>query len=805
MTEFRESRRDLLKAAGVLGVGGVLGGCSEGDAFSPNKPAVPGSENWMRGEERFIATSCGQCEAGCGIRVRVVEGRAVKVEGNSDCPINRGGIGPRGLAAPQVLYDPDRIQGPLLLTGPRGSGEWKSIAWEEAIELLGERLLQLREDARPEQLGILCGRERGMMRDFWERFATAYGTPNFFDGGRSDDGAEIRASLAMQGIGEVPARDWENAKVVLSLGSGVLDASCQTLHFARMRGRGNGGNGRTEIIHVGPSYSRTAMNADEWIEARAGTNAAFVLGVAHVLVRDELFDQRFVGEQCSGFESWKDDEGREHLGFRAVLDQFSPVEVAKICDVPIAVIEDVARSMSKNRPCFAISGADDLKASNGVHTAMAVHALNALLGAIDRPGGLLTQLKPPLAEWEEVELDEIAEAGLEREPLFDGDRAKARALGRSLDQLPNCLMAGDPYSLDTLLIDHSNPIYARADAGAWRSALQSIPFAVSFSPFMDETTAEFANLVLPDDSWLERWEDSCSAPNLGRAVFGLRQPVVERLYDTRATGDVLIDVAQAIGEGLDEAFAWKDFKSAFKDKIIGLHKSKSGSIAESKGSKFLKRLYAEGFWVGDDYVHEQWERVFQTESGRFEFFSTALWKELQERAELRGESIEETAMDLAGVGDPDLLCLPFYRELATVGETSRYPLSLQPYKPHTYARGSGANLPWLVELAPWRGRSTWGSEAELHPDTARVFGIRQSDRVVLESSEGSLELSAYLTRGVRRGDVRVALGAGHTAYGRFAEGIGANAMTLLSTDTLDPFGGSSVLQGTRVSIRRLQS
>jgi len=801
MHEEQTTRRDVLKAAGVLGLGASLAGCNGEDHYLPHKPAVPGSAGWLRGEERYVATACGQCEAGCGVLLRVVEGRAVKVEGNRDCPVNRGGVGPRGLSAPQVLYDPDRITGPMIAEGGRGSGKWKPISWEEALEMLATRLADLREGAGPERLGILSGRERGMVRDLWARFAESYGTPNLFDGGRTDDGAGIAALQAMQGIPEVPAYDWEHTRFVLSLGSGVLDASCQVLHFARIRGNERDSGGRTRIVHVGPALSRTAMNADEWISANPGTHAAFALGVAHVLVRDGLHDQAFVDEHTLGFEPWTDPAGGEHIGFRTVLEEYTPERVAEICGVPADKLETVAHKMAAERPCFALSGPDELKASNGVQTAMAVHALNALLGSIDRRGGVLVQENPPLADWKEFELDEVAEEGLSRAPLFGDEAGLPR---RSLDHLPAALARDPEQALDTLLIDHANPVYSRANPAEWRAALAAIPFTVSFSPFMDETTTECVDLVLPDDSWLERWGDSGAAPALGRSVFGLRQPVVERLHDTRSTADVLIDVAKAIGDGPADALSWKDFNAAFKKRVIGLYKAKSGSIVEAKGSTFLKRLYAEGFWAGDEYVHEQWERVLRTESGRFEFFSNSLRKQFEQEATNRGVTLAELSRSLIGVDEPDRLCLPDHRD-AIHGDPAAFPLILVPYKPHTYARGSGANLPWLAELAPWRGRSSWITEAELHPDTADEFGIRQGDSVTLESSAGSAVMRAYVNSGVRPGCVRAALGAGHTAFGRFAKGWGANAMHLVSTEVLDPHGGSASLQGTRVAIRRNES
>jgi anaerobic selenocysteine-containing dehydrogenase len=783
------TRRALLQAAGAAGLGVSLAGCEHGDVFSPNKPPVPGAAGWAKGEERWIATACGQCSAGCGLKVRVVEGRAVKVEGNSECPVNRGGVGPRGLAAPQVLYDPDRIKQPLIRRAK--GGELEPVTWEEALEILTEKLTELREAEQTERLGVLCGRDRGLMYEIWQRFAEGFGTPNFFDTRGVEDGAQLTAMRAMQGIDDLPAYDWSQARLVLSLGSGVLDSSCQLLNFVRGR---RGRTERARVVHVGPVLSRTAMNADEWISAAPGTSAALALGLAHVLVRDELFDAEFVSAHGQGFEDWEDERGW-HLGLRSRLADYPPERVEEICGVSAAQIEELAHLAAESRPAFALAGRDDLRASNGVQTAMAVHALNALLGAIDRPGGLLVQEAPPLEDWPEVEPDDVALEGLERPALPGARGAAGGILEAPSDGLMRALVESDEVPLSALLIDSTNPLYSRADAQRWREALARVPFVVSCSPFADETTQACADLVLPDDSWLERWEDAGSAPNRGRATFGLRQPVVERLHDTRHTGDVLIEVAATLGDGVAEALPWKDFRDALKKRIIGLYKAKSGSIVESKGGAFLSRFYDEGFWASDEYAFGDWERVLRTESGRFEFCSPALLGELAAAADTEELSNEQL----------DALCGPAFVAQVECGDPARFPLLLVPFKPHTYAKGSGANLPWLAELAPWKGRAIWATEAELGPETAARFGISSGDAVELESESGRITARAFVSSGIREGLVRVPLGAGHTAYGRYASGWGANAMHLVSSVCQDPLGGSAPLQGMKVSIRRSES
>jgi anaerobic selenocysteine-containing dehydrogenase len=791
LTERSIGRRELILG---LGLGATLSSCrEEEDPFALEKPPVPGAAGWLKGEERFVTSACAQCPAGCGIRVRVVEGRAVKIEGLSACPVNRGGIGPRGLSGPQVLYDPDRVRGPMRRKGRRGSPDFEPISWDEAIAAVAQRLGALREKKEGHRLGIVCGRERGMMLELWRRFAASYGTPNFFDGLCTGNGPVADAVFWMQGVREMPAYDWNGARYVLSLGSGILESSCQLVAFARAQAgmrRGQTG-GRAKIVHVGAAMSRTAMCADEWIPILPGTQGAFALGIAHVLVRDGLFDEAFVREHAFGFERWKDDAGVEHAGFRDVLADHAPEKVTAICGVAADGIERIARDLAASRPGFAITGPEETLAPNGLSTAMAVHALNALLGAIDRPGGLLVQRAAPLVDWPEATTDEIAESSLAR-PRIDGVGGGRFPLSHAaIDAVPEALLADRPYSLDSLLLYYSNPLFARPSPARWRAALDKVPFIVTFTPFLDETASEFADLVLPDLTYLERFEDAAPAPSIGQAVFGLRQPAVPPLLDGRATGDAVIQIAKAIGEPLDAAFPFEDFRDAVKKRVVGIWKARRGSIAEEKGADFLKRLFAEGWWSDEPYVYERWEEVLKTPSARFEFSSQAMRRALEEAARAGGS----VPTDL------DRACTPRHEEIAWRGDPAKFPHQLLVYEPNTYAEGSGANLPWLQELAT-SGRRIWTTEAEVHPTTAAEAGVREGDEIEIESPVGRAVMRARVTEDIRPGAVRVARGGGHTAFGRFARGWGANPMELVDAGAMDSMSGIPAHSGTRVAIRR---
>lgn len=803
MTPKALNRRQFLTATAAAAGGLAAGGCLPAeDPYNLNKPDVPGTGGWVRGEEKTIATACGQCPAGCGINVRVVEGRAVKTSGHAECPVNRGGIGPRGLAGLQVLYDPDRIKQPLVRKGARGSASTlEPIGWDEALELLANRLGKLREDGNPHQLGIVTSRERGLMLELLQRFALAYGTTNFFDGWSSHNGAVATAHYLMQGIREIPAYDWSRTRYVLSLGSNLLGSSCQSIFFARAQAhlrRGQPGQ-RAKITHIGPQFNRTAMNADEWLTITPNTYGAFALGLAHVLVNSDLHDKAFIDNHCFGFTSWKDADGTEHKGFKEALESYTPEHVGEICNIAPQEVVRIAKELAANRPAFAVTDPTATLAPNGTATAMAVNALNAVLGSIDRPGGVLTQRPAPMADWKDFEFDEIAEAGLDTPSLRPAD-AIAPLTDASVDLLVEALEAGKPYALDTLMLYMSNPLYARPQPPRWRQALAKVPFIISFSPFMDETVSELADLVLPDHSFLERWEDAAPAPSVGHAVFGVRQPVVEPLHDTRATGDVVIDLAKRLGDGVADAFKWKDFKTALLKRAVGIYKAKRGSIIEKKGGRFLKKLFDFGYWSDEAYSFEAWDEIFQTPSGKFEFFSQTLLEKMKGA----GDGVE-AAVKGWGYSGLDEVCLPHHVAVNWHGDATDFPLMLLPFKPSTYAEGSGANLPLLQQSVLYNGCPERVTEALMSPETAKAHGMENRETIEVESPFGRMQAVAHIAPGMALDTLCVAHGGGHTAFGRWAQGWGANVMTIVDGSAIDPIGGATPLAGTRVRIRRLSS
>ena len=515
---MRINRRTLLKLIGAATLGVAL----------PDEllHALPKEGEWIPYEEYWSTGICLQCPGGCGLRIRSVNHWPVKLEGIKDYPINKGRLCPKGQSGLQVLYDPDRIRHPLKRKGKRGEGNWEKISWEEGIRLVIDRLKTLRQEGRPERLMVWGGRVRGHMGELMARFMEAYGSPNHLANSARGSEGILKGHLFTMGVKDFLAIHWEEVNYVLSFGASLLEASRPSLRnlwgYGFLR-RGRPGI-RGKIVQVEPRFSVTASKADQWIPIQPGTDGALALGIAHWIIKEKKYDRQFVDRHTFGFEDWKDREGRTHMGFKTlVLKEYSPKQVSSLTGVSEETIIQIAKEFSSHRPGIAISGRGVGMQTNGTYSQMAIDCLNALVGSIDSRGGLLLQRRPPFQKWPAVQKDEIAQKGLSK-PRIDGAGTIPFPFAEEVPYtLPERIEKGEPYPVDTLLLYYTNPLFSLPEPEKFRPALEKIPFVVSFSPFMDETTT-LSDFVLPDGTYFERWQDDHVEPGLGFPDVRIAKP-----------------------------------------------------------------------------------------------------------------------------------------------------------------------------------------------------------------------------------------------------------------------------------------
>ncbi|MEW5961296.1 MAG: molybdopterin-dependent oxidoreductase, partial [Chloroflexota bacterium] len=420
------SRREFLRVGAAVTAAGTTVAAASGTRLLLEHSRTPaaGSSRAVAAaplDETWLKTTCAMCPSGCGLEVRVVNGKAVKVEGNPLHPLNQGVCCLKGQASLEALYSPERLKRPRLQTGPRGSGDWVELSWNDALAMLAEHLATVRAGGLAHTVAFMHGDTRGQMRGLINRFMTAYGSPNTIARHSLDEQAARLGMFLTQGINGIPVYDLNGAAYVMTFGGNLLESSRHVIGYlgalAFMR-RGRPERGKLVAVH--PRLSLTGVKADEWVPIRPGAYAALALGMANVIINSGLYDEDFVRDFTFGFEDFTDEAGREHVGFkRLALEQYPLDRVESITGVPASTVARLAGEFATNRPAVAVMPTEPggLSSGNSLYTAMAIHALNGLVGSIDAPGGVLVQRFPDLAAWPEFTPDEAALAGLARERI----------------------------------------------------------------------------------------------------------------------------------------------------------------------------------------------------------------------------------------------------------------------------------------------------------------------------------------------------------------------------------------------------
>jgi anaerobic selenocysteine-containing dehydrogenase len=786
------NRREFLKlSAGVAGSAALLSSAKAlADNLSSEKNGLSGSQPI---DEAIIPTVCLLCPSGCGMLARVVDGNLVKMEGSPMHPINLGALCPKGQAAPELLYNPDRLTGPMRRTGERGGGQWEPISWGEAIQLVADQLNDLRAAGSPEQSALLYGEVRGQMRSFFEHFMAAIGSPNTI----SHDSLNIEAAklgtLLTQGVYDLPVYDLENAHYVLSFGANMLEAGrspqrmVSGISYMR-RGRAE----RGKVVVFDPRQGVTGAKADEWIPVKPGTDAALALSIANVIIKTGQFDSDFVLNYAFGFEDFTDDEGKTHKGFKSyVLENFDPQRVEQITGVPATTISRIAGEFAGNPPAVALlPGKGGLLNGSltGISAAMAINCLNALVGSLEKPGGVLTQRYMACPEWPDLSNDPIAEKGRSAERV-DGIGSPSLPVGRHAYQAVADRVL-DGYPLDVLLLYDANPVYEVPGGQKFIDAFDLIPFIVSFSSFLDES-AQYADLVLPEPTFLERWQDD-HIEALGYPGIALRQPVLKPLHDTMSTCNFLLQVTTQMDKPVADAFPWETYEEVLKFRLqeIGTDWDtlKSLGIWLIPGYRFQRR--GSERWLSEVVGPD---RQYAPKDGRFDFYSRELACLLADKS---NEELDVMGASVSG----DALYLPHYAPVEYIGEEQTFPfvlnvvtlMSLGPYS-------AAANLPSLQEISGMTVGERWGSWLEMNPEAAHELDLHNKDEVWVESPFGRLKTKLRLVEGMRTDVVNIPHNQGHTAVGRWSKNRGVNGLEILNPAT-EPFTGLAAFTNTRVKV-----
>jgi anaerobic selenocysteine-containing dehydrogenase len=693
-------RRSFIKLTAVSGGAAAIAACGTSSPenqlirFVPDEDLTPG----IAEQKNSI---CPICRAGCATTVRVMQGDAdvvrngqagvmtmslaKKLEGNASHPISQGHLCPRGQASIQITYHPDRLRQPLKLRGSRGSGDYQPVSWDAALAELVSRL-----DAIPSaSLAALTRPGSNSRNDLFALFVEKFGGQAPIAYELFSDDVLRQANLASFGHEQLPTFDFPNSRAVISFGADFLGTwgspVAQMAGYASMRGARQGIRGT--LIQVEPRMSLTGASADEWIAITPGTEGILALGLAKAL-------------------------GGKNL------DQYTPAEVERQTGVKAARLERLAQLLANLKPAVAVIAGGPLAQSNGLFQAQAVNTLNGVLGAVDAPGGV----------------------------SFTPQASVKTGGARALQTFAADVLSGKTPA-QALFVDGANPVYSAPPAWKVKDALAKIPYIVSFGSFADDTSV-MADLVLPDHSFLESWVDSRPECGTTKAIVTVAGPVMKPLHDTRATPDVLLDVAKKL-----------------KKPLTGMPESFNAMLQAS---------------VGGD---EAWSTVMK--QGWVEV------KGKEQRAEGKAEGKKGSSSPQPPTSTPQF-----------DGDPAQYQFHFLPFASQAFLDGSTSHLPWMQEMPDPLSTAMWSTWAEINPQTASRLGIDDGDMIEITSAHGTIHAPAVFTPGVAPDVIAMPTGQGHETFTRYASGRGSNPVKVLAP-VVEPETGALAWAATRVKIAKV--
>ena len=581
------------------------------------------------------------------------------------------------------------LYNPGRLNGPQlrnTDGSFSDLSWDDAIALLAERV-----GAAGASVAVVSGTGTGTFSDLLAAWVGALG-------GRLvryqpfDNEALRAANQQVFGRNEVPSYDFATAEYILSFGADFLETWLGQVEnqrgFAESHGFHDGH--MAKHVYLGHRMDLTGMNADEWHATHPGSDAAVALAMANVILSE------------------RNRAPNDANTLRSVLAPFTPERAAEESGLSPETIRSVAREFASH-PGMAVAGGIASQHRGATEVCAAVNILNYVAGNIGQT------------------------------IHFGSGRPQGDGYG-ALEELAAAMDTG---SVDVLILHEANPVHSVPRAAGFAERMAKVGFTVSTSSVMDDTAAH-ADLVLPNLHALERWDDL--QPRDG--VHALLQPVMMPVRDGKATGDVLLQVARAVGGPLAQ-FDAASFEVHLKDRW--------SAIGRQRGRRDFRVFWTESLASGGLFDEPAVGDVVRLAPGA------------------RNVGYQRPAFD----GEGDLVFAP-------------YPSSM-------LYDGRGANKPWLLENPDPVTKITWQSWIELHPDTARQLDIREGEVVQLVSPHGTIEAPVYPYLGIHPGVVATPLGLGHTTYGQYADGRGVNALDLLGGED---GGGFLPYLSTRVELRK---
>jgi len=630
--------------------------------------------------------------------VYVKDGRIIRIEGDPEHPYNWGLLCSKGLAAAQLVYQPDRWKYPQKRVGKRGEDKWKQISWDEALDTIAEKLLEIKRNYGAEAISISTGTDKGFSYHI-PRFANLIGTPNIVEtGGAQCFLPALNADRLTYGDSAfIP--DYENGPrcmVMWGTQQYINNNLCFGARIIWNKTRG------AKLIVVDPRFTYLASRADLWLQVRPATDTALALAWLNVIINEGLYDKEFVDKWTVGF-----DKLAEHV------QEYPPEKVAEITWVPSEIIKQAARMYATTKPAIFQWGNALEQFPNSFDFARSRAFLRAITGNLDVPGGEKIQSPMPGVNKRSPEFqcrDRLAEEmwqkrlGADKYKFLCG-KAAANPEAHS-PEVFQAMLTGKPYPIKAMLFwGCDGQLFANINEVI--EAIKKLDFIVVIDR-RNTLASKFADVLLPVSTFLEQ-DNIFDYLRCGLPWVSLRQKVIEPMGECRQDDEIFFALVKRLGVGDD--YPWTTMEEHLDWQL------------EPHGLTFKQFKESEkGFLEYPVKYRKYEENGFKTPSGKVEIYSS--------RIEQEGYN-----------------SMPTYREppespISTPEVAKDYPLILI----------TGAKYPMFFHSdyrqLPWLGEIVKENVVEIHPETASKLGVNDGDPVFVESLRGKVKVKAKFDEGM---------------------------------------------------------
>ncbi|MGF7184154.1 thiosulfate reductase/polysulfide reductase chain A [Desulfitispora alkaliphila] len=726
------NRRTFLKATAVAGAASAVP-----IQFSLQKY----SEAAQDAPLEKTSTLCNGCSNMCGMYIYKKNNRIWKAEGHPIHLKSKGKLCARGHGMVIDVYNPDRVTQPMKRVGEM---EFEPISWEQAYAEIGEKLNSIVEEHSGNSVVWM---EHGIRGKHYADILLDYiGSPNYITHYATCFTSKTNVWPKM--VGTNLYGDHENADYMLFVGrnfaGGIIPNGMNQVMKAKERG--------AKLVVVDPRHSEMAMVADDWVPIKPGTDLAFFLAIANVLVTEGLYHRDFVSRFVNNFDE-----------FWQANMECTPEWAEEITDVPASKIREIARDMAASAPkSFLETGYHGLNAhyQNSVQQAQMNVIINALLGNMYKTGGLLPSAELELGELERKQPPEIEKGDRLDGAGVDGMHPTVEA-SRGIPQLVPKLVAEG--KVKALFIYHYNPLRTGPDP-EYQKQMKDADLVVSIPVDWNETSLYTADYILPESYFLERTERPITTSghiSHQHPQVAIRQQVLDPVHNTKSLLQILQGISHHIGA--EEYFDFTVEEEV--DAMVAPLGITGSQLREAGCLEFTdKKLPSFPMIMGNS--------ALRTPSGKVEF-SVGIYK----------------ANGFSGVPR----WIP--PKVTPKGEDQfRLIHGKQPWHSHHIT----SNNPYLMEISKdYRGTHMW-----LNTSRAKKLGINDGDTVVVEAGKAKKSVPVKVTELLHPDCVWIP-----SAYGGFSKkaktayGVGINYNEFLPA-MVEPIAGSVMGQEIIVSIRK---